>query len=63
MASDHAVMSAAIHNLHEQAHGRIPFRTCAQEPCRSLSSPTPGSLWLRLDGPAPAVMPLLGDDQ
>lgn len=29
-------MWQALHSLHEQAHGAIPFRTCTVDPCRYL---------------------------
>jgi hypothetical protein len=40
---------AAIHMLHEQAHGEVPYLTCSDEPCRSLP--------LDIRGPAPRVLP------
>jgi hypothetical protein len=52
----------AIHMLHEEAHGKIPFRTCTAEPCRLMSRDQSG-YWPAsdvLDGPAPASLPRVG---
>lgn len=43
---------AALHMLHEQAHGPISFRFCAAEPCHSLELPPTDT-----QGPAPRVLP------
>lgn len=32
----------AIHVLHEQAHGDVPYRTCSEYPCRELHLPIVG---------------------
>lgn len=44
-------LPAAIHILHEQAHGPVPFRTCREVPCMALT-------FLDLRGPAPLSVPL-----
>lgn len=44
---------AALHMLHEQAHGRDSFGLCQAEPCRSLVLPT-----THMRGPAPRVLPV-----
>lgn len=52
----------AIHMLHEEAHGRVPFKTCTAEPCRSLSRDQYGN-WpsgALPDGPAPSSLPRVG---
>lgn len=38
-------LANAIHMLHEDAHGDVPFKSCSFEPCRDLA--------LDLVGPAP----------
>ena len=42
----------AVHDLHEQAHGAVPFRTCTHSPCRDLARRFET---VDLDGPAPLV--------
>lgn len=44
---------AALHMLHEQAHGDVSFALCSSEPCRQLTIPTS----LRR-GPAPYSLPI-----
>jgi hypothetical protein len=49
--------------LHEQAHGPTAMRTCVHEPCRSLTGDiTLGETLTLFNGPAPATLPLSGED-
>jgi hypothetical protein len=50
-------LELAIHILHEQVHGQIPFRTCMNHPCRQLSHDTD----ISLTGPAPATLPIVSN--
>lgn len=54
----------AVHMLHEQAHGPVPFKTCTAEPCKLLSRDQYGN-WPRgnlPDGSAPDSLPRFGQD-
>ena len=56
---DEKTLWQAVHMLHEEAHGQVPFVTCRAEPCRHLSS-TPYGAWPsgdHPDGPAPLTLP------
>lgn len=58
---DETQLWQAIHMLHEQTHGNVPFVTCSVEPCRSLAQDQYGN-WPASDlpGPAPASLPRVG---
>lgn len=47
---EHLQLRAAVHALHEQAHGATPWRTCQQYPCVELAGD-------RDPGPAPLTLP------
>lgn len=49
----------AVHMLHQEAHGNIPFRTCTADPCRHLgvSELYPYHRKHVLNGPAPLSLP------
>jgi hypothetical protein len=56
-------LAHAVHMLHEQAHGPTAMRTCVHEPCRSLTGDiTLGETLTLFNGPAPATLPLSGED-
>ena len=61
---DETQLWQAIHMLHEQAHGPVPFVTCTAEPCRLMSRDQYGN-WPRgnfPDGAAPTSLPRFGQD-
>jgi hypothetical protein len=47
---------AALHMLHDEAHGGTPWATCTAAPCRDLRLPT-----ATRRGPAPLSLPLDND--
>lgn len=56
---DEQTLWRAVHMLHEQSHGPVPFVTCREDPCRELTRYTYGN-WPRNDyptGPAPLSLP------